>query len=201
MKFRFFINTQLYISILSLISFVFFSNCSLFEKEKDPITVIYQLKEMSDMAAVEFVVSKVVKVNDVPDWYKIGDRKLLISCKARIKAGINMGEIQEDDIVIKGKSVELRIPHSRIVSLNMDPESIKEEYSKTDFFRSNFTNEDRYSFLAQAEREITESIPQMGVLLRANAHAIAFFESWLRLLGFEEVRVVIKPSGTSDIQP
>lgn len=198
---QFFHKSRFCITILTPVFLVFFSFCSLFEREKESISVIHQLQDMSEMATVEFVVSKVVKVNDVPDWYKIGDRKLLISTKARIKAGTNMGEIGEDDIMISGNSIELRIPHARVISLHMDPESIKEEYSRTGFFRSSFTNEERYAFLTQAEKEIKESILQMGVLQRANAHAVAFFESWLRVMGFEQVNVIIKPLETDDMQP
>lgn len=190
-----------YIIFLMPFLLLSFSGCSLFEKEEDEIDVIHRLQNMSDLATVEFVVSKVVKVNDVPDWYEYGDRKLLISCKARIKAGTDMAKIDEEDLAINGKSIEIRIPHARVISLNMDPESIKEEYSKTDFFRSGFTNADRYAFLAQAEKEISESIPQMGVLYNANAHATAFFESWLRVLGFEQVRVIIKPMTAETLQP
>ncbi len=193
--------TRFRFTVLMSFFLLSFSFCSYFEKEKEPISVIHRLQDMSEMATVEFVVSKVVKVNDVPGWYKYGDRKLLISCKARIKAGINMREIGEDDIVISANSIELRIPHARVITLIMDPESIKEEYSKTDFFRSSFTNEDRYAFLAQAEKEIKESIPQMGVLPQANAHAVAFFESWLRVMGFEHVHVIIKPLESDDLQP
>lgn len=178
-----------------------FSCCSFLEKEKENIDVIHQLQDLSELATVEFVVSKVVKVNDVPDWYKYGERKLLISCKARIKAGINMGEIGEDDMVISGKSIELKIPHARVISLNMDPESIREEYSKTGFFRSGFSNEDRYAFLVQAEEQIRESIPEMGVLSKANAHAVLFFESWLRVMGFEQVDVTTKPAVTDTLKP
>ena len=193
--------TRFHFTILVLLFLISFSFCSLFEKEKESISVIHQLQDMSEMATVEFVVSKVVKVNDVPDWYKIGDRKILISSKARIKAGINMRDIGEDDIVISGNNIELKIPHARVISLNMDPESIKEEYSKTDFFRRSFTNEERYAFLAQAEKEIYESIPQMGVLNRANVHAVAFFESWLRVMGFEQVHVTVKPLATDTLKP
>ena len=188
---------------LFLVSFFMlpFSTCSFFKKEKESINVIHQIQEMSEMATVEFVVSKVVQVNDVPDWYKIGDRKLLISTKARIKAGTNRKEIGDEDIEITGNSIELRIPHARVINLNMDPESIQEEYSRTGFFRRSFTNEERYGFLVQAEKEIYESIPQMGVLNRANAHSVAFFESWLRAMGFEQVHVVVKPMEKEAKQP
>jgi hypothetical protein len=181
--------------LLILLSFsVSLVSCSWFRDEKKPTDIIHQLQEMSDMATVEYTISKVVKVDDAPGWYKYGERKLLISCKARIKAGISMAEILEDDISVSGNSITLYIPQSRVISLNMDPESIHEEYSKTGLFRSTFTNEERYNFLQQAEKEIKENIAEMGILARADAHAVSFFESWLRLMGFEQVHVITKPA-------
>lgn len=82
---KYFPKTSFFITFLIPFFLLSFFSCSLWEKEKE-INVIHHLQNMADMATVEFVVSKVVKVNDVPDWYKYGDHKLLISCKARIKA-------------------------------------------------------------------------------------------------------------------
>ena len=160
---------------------------------------VVQLRELSEIATVEYVISKIVKAQDNPAWFKYGDRKILMSCQATIKAGIDMDLITQNNIHINASSIVLELPPARVLSLNIHPESIQEEYVKTDFFRSRFTNEERYAFLQQAEEEIRASIPGMGILQAAEANSALFFESWLRLMGFENVQIVFK-STSADSQ-
>jgi hypothetical protein len=177
---------------LGLLLILVFSSCSQIKDPPNKTITLHQLQEMSDMATVEIFVSRIVKAVDDPPWYKYGDRRILMSVGARLKAGINMNEIKDENIQITGSSVRLELPAARLISLTIDPESIKEEYIRTGFFRSSFTNEERYDFLKQAEFQIRESIDGMGLLEAAELNSIAFFESWLKLMGFDDVQVVIK---------
>ncbi|MFW6351224.1 MAG: DUF4230 domain-containing protein [Bacteroidota bacterium] len=161
-------------------------------EEEDPKISVVQLQTMADMATVEFVVSKIVKVSNDKTWYTYGDRKILMSVTATIKAGVSMESLTEENLKIEGNSVMLQLPGAKMISLNVDPESIKEEYAYTGFFRDSFSNEERYALLAQAEKEIENQIGQMEVIRTAETHAILFFESWLRLMGFENPIVVIQ---------
>ena len=171
-------------------------SCKYFQPDKPEPLSLMQLQEMADMATVEFTVSKIVKATNSPAWYKYGDRRILISCKARIIAGVDMSEMKDEDMEINGSTIRLEIPGAKLIALNMDPESISEEYVKTGFFRSPFSNEDRYDLLQQAEAQIRDSIEEMGIIQTAEANAVLFFESWLRLLGFESIQVVVKESGS-----
>ena len=70
---------------------------------------ILALKEMSDLATVEYVVTKIIRANDDKTWYKFGDRKILMSCQATLKAGIDFSKISENDISIHGKEITLQL--------------------------------------------------------------------------------------------
>src|SRR6187200_1056273 len=80
---------------------------------------VFALKEMSELATVEYTVTKIVKANDDKTWYKLGDRKILMSCSARIKAGIDLSVITEANIHIDGKKIDLILPSAHIISFNM----------------------------------------------------------------------------------
>jgi hypothetical protein len=175
---------------LVIIPFVF--SCSHFKNPENETITLHQLQEMADMATVEIVVSRIVKASDEPAWYKHGDRKILMSVRARLKAGVDMSGIKDEHIQISGNNVRMEIPAARLISLNIDPNSINEEYSRTGFFRSSFTSEERYDFLRQAENQIRESIDDMGLLEAAELNAVLFFESWLELMGYESVQVVVR---------
>ncbi|MBA2762039.1 MAG: DUF4230 domain-containing protein, partial [Segetibacter sp.] len=46
------------------------------------------------------VYPKIIKANDNKTWFKAGERKILMSCEAHIKAGIDMGSINRNNIRI-----------------------------------------------------------------------------------------------------
>ena len=74
-------------------------------KKKSSINEVFALREMSELATVEYMVTKIIRASDDQTWYKIGDRKILMSCEASVKAGIDMSAIKEENISIDGKSI------------------------------------------------------------------------------------------------
>ena len=75
---------------------------------------VFALKEMSELATVEYTVTKIVKANDDKTWYKLGDRKILMSCSARIKAGIDLSVITE-------RSIPAFILAEQLISIFLSP--------------------------------------------------------------------------------
>lgn len=63
------------------------SGCSKNQQQKE---ILFSLREMSDLATVEYTITKIIKANDNKTWFKIGERKILMSCEAHIKAGVDM---------------------------------------------------------------------------------------------------------------
>jgi hypothetical protein len=64
---------------------------------------VLTIREMGSLATTEYTITKLVKASDDKTWYKIGDRKILISCRATIKAGVDLSKLTANDIDINGK--------------------------------------------------------------------------------------------------
>jgi hypothetical protein len=150
---------------------------------------ILTIREMSDLVTAEYVVTKIIKASDDKTWYKAGDRKILMSCRASIKAGIDLEAIKEEDIHIDGKNITIQIPPARIISLNMPPENIVVEYQEVDMFRSPFKAGERDALAAQAEAQIRNGAEAMGILQTANAHAKDFITGFLKRTGFTGITI------------
>jgi hypothetical protein len=150
---------------------------------------ILGIREMSDLVTAEYVVTKIIKASDDKTWYKAGDRKILMSCRAFIKAGIDLSAIKESDIQIDGKNITLQIPAARIVSLNMPPENIVVEYQETGFFRSPFKAGERDALAAQAEAQLRNGAEAMGLLQTADANAKDFITGFLKRAGFTGITI------------
>ena len=152
------------------------------------------LSQTGELGTVEYTVRKAVRARDEGEWFKIGNRRILFSCTARIKAGIDLSRVPLDKIVVdEGRhSVSLVLPHATVFSINIPPEKIRLEYEDVTGFRQRFSDQERQALLKQGEREVVRDLPQLGILAEAETNAREFFEAMLEQMGFENIQITFE---------
>lgn len=162
---------------------------------------VNSLMSVSELSSVEYTVKKIVKASDIPlinmagfKVDKIGDRKILYTCKVYLKAGIDLSKYDpaETEIDEINKTITLSLPHAKLISYNMPHEEQAIIYEKVDMFRSEFTAEERNNLLIQAEDNIISDITNMGILEEAERNIMDFFKFPLKQLGFQIVNFKFK---------
>ena len=148
---------------------------------------ILALREINELVTVEYIVNKIIKASDDKTWYKIGDRKILMTCEATLKAGIDFSAINAEHIQINNKQVTLTLPHATLFSVSIKPEDIKVAYEEIGAFRNSFTTQERDMLAAQAQKQIQDSADSLGVLQTAEANAGLFASNFLHNMGYEKV--------------
>lgn len=171
---------------LCLLTVLLLTGCD--QKERQ-LKKVMALQQMNDLATVEYVVTKMIRANDNTTWYKLGDRKILISSKATITAGIDLSKLTPEQVKIDGKSIDLSLPHSKLISINIKPEDLRTEYQEVDLLRQPFTSEEKNALAIQAENQIRASVDSLGVLQTAETNASLFVNNFLLRLGYEQVRI------------
>lgn len=158
-------------------------------KSNSPVkeSEIYEIRNIGTLSTSEYTVGKVVKLSDEGEWYKYGDRKILMSCKAVIKAGIDLNEISEEDIRTDGRTIEVTLPEPKIVSFEMDPRLVRTEMKEVTGFRSEFSQEDKNKIMHLGEQAIRQDLQNLDILRDANTNARNFVRDFYENLGFEEV--------------
>jgi len=161
-------------------------------KEKE----IYAVKNIGMLSTTEYTVGKIVKLTDKSDWMKLkwGDRKILMSCKAKVKAGVDLSKIIDKDIQAKGKRIEITLPAPEIVSFEMDPDQIRTEMTDVNGMRSDFTQDEKNRIMQLGEQAIRKEMEALNILKDAENNAKAFLTDFYKELGFEEVII----HGTSE---
>ena len=171
---------------ITWIVLLFVLSCAKKEPKKP---TILSLKEMSDLATVEYTVTKIIKASDNKTWFKIGERKILLSCEAHIKAGIDMSLINEKNFTITGNSIAVTLPQPKIISFSIPPENIELEYEEVGMFRDKFKAKDRDALAAQAEKQIRDNIESLGILNQAKVNTSTFVSNFLKRLGYENISI------------
>ena len=165
-------------------------NVAVPRKTPRPMLSARTLKDLAELATVEYSVTKIVSYKDVA-WY--GDRKILFETAATVKAGIDLNELADQDIALDNDAgVTVTLPQPKILLFNMKPEQMREIFNESGILRSDFSNEEKDGLLSQGEKDIRAKVATMDILERAARNARILIESWLKKMGFEAVHVVFK---------
>ena len=162
--------------------------------------IVYDIREIGTLSTTEYTVAKVVKLDDehgiweiwekwddIRSWTKFGDRKILISCRAKIKAGIDLNKIRKEDIKINGNSINIVVPTAVVSEFSMEPKYTKTEVESVSWFRDHFTQKEKNEFLKQGEKAIREDIENSGIYSNAEYEAELFITDFYKRQGFEKV--------------
>jgi hypothetical protein len=185
--------------ILTTLLLVFLFSCSKdeeYEKSKD----VFSIRNIGLLATSEYTIGKVIELKDDNEWYKFGDRTILISCKAKVKAGINLQELQSDDIEVRNDEITVTLPYPTIISFDLDPNLIKTEMEDINGFRKSFTQEEKNEILALGEKSIKEKLKQTNILIHAKNNAEQFIINFYKELNFKKVHVKFKKPYESEFK-
>ena len=152
---------------------------------------IQGLSEMAELGTVEYTVKKIVKTKGTDEWYKYGKRLIAFSCTAFIKAGINMKDFSPEKVVVNkdDNSISVVLPKAQILSFNMPPEMIKEEYNNISGLRDKYSPAQKQALLVQGEEDIRDNIPSIGILEDAETNARLFFTAMFSMIGYDKINV------------
>ena len=180
------------IALYSIILSVILSACHKTDPNSiEPKTQMKDLTELAELGTVEYTITKNVKANDNQAFYKFGDRKILFSVKAFMKAGIDLKDFSNDKVKVdeSDKSVTVTLPKPSILSLNLPPEDAKVVYESVGTFRGKFSAADRTALLQQGEKAIMDSVEELGILEEAESNARQFVKAFFKQAGFDNVTV------------
>ncbi len=176
--------------VFFLLLCVLYVSCQQKQQQPDLSQLILSLKETGELVTTEYTLTKVIRASDDQTWYKIGDRKILISCEANLKAGISLQDVSKDNFV-KENDTTLRItmPHAKLFSLSIPPDKIQVAYQEIGTFRDPFTASEREQLVAQTEPQIKSLVASLGILQNAETNATVFIKHLFQQAGFREVNI------------
>ena len=146
------------------------------------------MKNAAELGTVEYTVKKIVKCKD-KQKYTIGDRQILFSSTAYLKAGVKLENFSEENVLINGKDVTVTLPHAELLSFNMPAEETQTVFENYGFFRGRFTAEEQNEILQLGENDIRDDVPNLGILRDAEQNTKDVFVAMLSQMGFQNINV------------
>ncbi|RYZ49046.1 MAG: DUF4230 domain-containing protein [Chitinophagaceae bacterium] len=161
-------------------------------EEKAERNIVQAIQQSGKLVTAEYSLSKMVKARDNQTWYKIGDRRILISTEASVKAGVDLQTLSAEDVAISEESIRVNLPAAQIFSVSIPPEKIRVLYQDVSVFRSKFTAAERESLLRQAEAQVRSVADSLGILQTAQKNAALFIRNLLQQGGYKTITIDFK---------
>ena len=150
---------------------------------------IMSIKNIGQLATTEYTFGKVIELKDDQAWYKFGDRHILISCKATVKAGVDFSLLTKHHIKITGKKIKIDLPYPTIQSFDMNPKFIRTEVEDINGFRSSFNQNEKNEILRQGEKSIKDNMNRSTIIEQAKQNAMVFIRNFYLEMNFVEVEI------------
>ena len=172
---------------LCIILLLILFSCS--DKKHELSKTILALTETGHFVTAEYTLGKVIRASDDKTWYKIGNRKIIITCEAYLKAGVDLQKITADNFSVFRDSMAVTLPHAQLFSLSIPPNQIQVTYEDIGAFRSVFSAAEREELVAQAEPQILSLADSLGILQTAENNAEIFMRHLFEETGYKKTSV------------
>ena len=167
---------------------------------QDRVSSMYSdFSDIAELGTVEYTVKQVIRGKSHTkigerSLGSVGEKSILFGWMAYVKAGIDLNEFSEDDIEIneKTQSVYVTLPHAKILSVNIPPDSIKEIYHREGAFRGKFDAIERDNILDEGQDRLNEIIKTLSIQSEAEANTKLLFEDMLAQMGFERQNIHVR---------
>lgn len=152
----------------------------------DTSTIVQKIQGLSQLVTVKYVVEKVVVIEDAK-WY--GENRVLLVAHGVVKAGIDLGRLQVDDVEVQGSTLRIFMPSAAITDAYLDEEKTHVVEHTTGLLRE-FDKDLEQNARRVAVGDIRRAARLNGIIKDAETRAQRQLEVLFLQLGFERVEVV-----------
>lgn len=182
---------RLQVVLYSICFLLFFASCYNDKKSM----VVGKIRMASDLATTSFTIDKLVygKKHKKLFWVvNLNESRFLGASRAYVKAGINLNEIGDSDVVIDDRTITLRLPHVRVISFSYPADQFKESPYSKDFTFNKISVVEKEELFRDAELDIRSSLKYMDIRKTTEDKTRVFFEALLRSMGYTTVFIEFK---------
>jgi hypothetical protein len=160
------------------------------ESPLEPQAVLTQVRQLSQLATVEYTIQKVVGIKE--DKHPVGSESILLIVQARVQGGVDLASLRAEDVTVHSdRTVALHLPPAKILNLSID----EKETKVWDRQKTWWAPWIPYSPDLEQRARLTgiETVRQaaldMGILAQADRNAETSIRGLLGLAGVKSIRI------------
>jgi hypothetical protein len=135
-------------------------------------TLLQQVKTVTELVTIQYVIEKVVVVEDVKWIAGIGESRVLMIAHGIVKAGIDLARLQPGDLQLSNKTVLIKLPRPQITDAYLDDKQTRVVERSTGLIRA-FDKDLEQTARQNAIDDIRRAARNSGILRDADERARA----------------------------
>ena len=164
--------------------------------ERRPL-VVSKIQAAAKLATTEVTIEKFVfatKEKRLLFLVKLNEAYFAANTEARVKLGIDLSKIHQEDIDIRDQSITLTLPPVEVLNFSYPFEKFKEDFTiRDDATLNKISVADIEEFYRQGEMDIRSNLQFMGLVDKTKTNTRVLLRGMLAGLGYEEIYIDFKP--------
>ena len=152
--------------------------------------VIERVRSISELNTVEMYFNEIIDFENAKYFNSFEipftQKSFIFTVKARVKAGIDLSSIKEEDVEIDGKRLVLRLDEPVITSGEI---LSYKAYDEKDGLFNEVTTEDTLKALELFEKDLRKQAAENGIIEKAKENAEQTLEGIFMMSGYEQVKI------------
>lgn len=178
----------LLISVVGLLGFIVLKPEISQRTELNATGVVEKVKSISELNTVEMHFNEIIDYKNAKKFnqYDIPftEKSFIFTVKAKVKAGIDLSALTEDDVKIIGDAITITLPEPQITSKEI---LSYKAYDEKDGLFNEITNEDTLMALEEFTKNLDQQALENGLLEEADERTQQVLSNILKIMGFEVV--------------
>ena len=152
--------------------------------------VIERVRSISELNTVEMYFNEIIDFENAKFFNSFEipftQKSSIFTVKARVKAGIDLSSVKEEDVEIDGKRLVLRLDEPVITSGEI---LSYKAYDEKDGLFNEVTTEDTLKALELFEKDLRKQAAENGIIEKAKENAEQTLEGIFMMSGYEQVKI------------
>ena len=152
--------------------------------------VIERVRSISELNTVEMYFNEIIDFKNAKlfNSFEIPftQKSFIFTVKARVKAGIDLSSVKEEDVEIDGKRLVLRLDEPVITSGEI---LSYKAYDEKDGLFNEVATEDTLKALELFEKDLRKQAAENGIIEKAKENAEQTIEGIFMMSGYEQVKI------------
>lgn len=173
--------------------------------KKKPLTIDDTANVVSEIKKLgEFTTACYYEEMAIRDSYKekgkflvfntTSENEILLIGKGIVRAGFDLSKIAENDLRVKGDTIEVDLPQPEIFDIIMNPSDFTTEYES-----GTWTHEMTKPIKMRAKSDLEKNANNFGIIKKAEESGLKRLEALFKTFGFHVVLLNIKQKDAAEI--
>lgn len=160
------------------------------ETQINTSTVLESMKDLGELNTLEMYFHDIIEYTESKTFRDIvipfSTKSFIFTVEARVKAGVNLNNIDPQLIIIDGQSITITMPEYEITSI----EYLKyNPFSENDALFNKIRNDDFVKALDEFKVNLTAKAQELGIVEQAEKNGRLLIHNILSNLGFTDITI------------